>query len=180
MIRSGRRGGAVLVFDSGPGPAGALPPSEPRFGRALGRFRLVMLIISVLAVLNSIIEMGSLRHLHPLPLVFVAVLGVSLPLVAFSAPPRALLAARVLAMAVLGVTGCIVTAHLLGATPGPHAFNRHLTEYLTNLYPFIGLWDDDTPSWIVPGLLGESALLLLLATVGLDGRRRDRPGPHTG
>ena len=158
----------MLVFDSGPGPVGALPPSEPRFGRALGRFRLVMLIISVLAVLNSIIEMGSLRHLHPLPLV------------AFSAPPRALLAARVLAMTVLGVTGCIVTAHLLGATPGPHAFNRHLTEYLTNLYPFIGLWDDDTPSWIVPGLLGESALLLLLATVGLDGRRRNHPGPHTG
>jgi hypothetical protein len=83
---------------------------------------------------------------------------------------------RVLCLLVLGAAAFSVAEHLL-ASAGPAGIDRSVSAYWASLSPLTRSWygvDDLGPSTpLVPGMLGQAALLLVLATFG--GGRSPRP-----
>jgi hypothetical protein len=140
--------------------------------------------LTVIGILAAAFELATERHWNGLeqliPWLALAVLALATVL-AIASRGRAVMAARVLALLVLGASVYGIVDHIL-VNFNAGALDQRYAETWDTL-PLQQRWWYATTKTVgpaptlAPGVLGQSALLLLLATVG-DRRRLDRPGQH--
>jgi hypothetical protein len=129
-----------------------------------------LIALSTLGLIGAGTELAANSHgLEQLaPWAGLAVLAVATALVALGGR-RSVLWARVLCLAVLGAAAYGVAEHLL-ASASPTAIDKSLSGYWASLSPLTRSWygahDLGPRTPLAPGMLGQTALLIVLATLG--------------
>jgi hypothetical protein len=135
--------------------------------------RLGVLALAAAGAAGAAFELAAERHWGELtklvPWVAVALLAVSVGL-AFPPSPRLVLAARVIAVLVLGASLYGIAIHILDNMWAGHLGPLYGSEF-KQLPRIERLWLGATKTVgsappLAPGMLGQSALLVLLATLG--------------
>ena len=141
--------------------------------------RRCLVALTVIGILSTAFELAAERHWNSLeqfiPWVALAVLTVAATLLLVP-HDRGVTAARVLALAVLGASVYGVIDHIL-VNLDAGELDQRFAETWESLPFLLRCWYAVTKTVgpapiLAPGVLGQTALLLLLATLG-------RPQPHT-
>ncbi|NMH99261.1 hypothetical protein [Pseudonocardia acidicola] len=165
----------MIVLDSSPTLlAGEERRSMDADGRGtLGVVRCALVALSALGILGVVAEIGAPGRLQTVPWVGVGLLAVATVLLVLPRRAKLLPLVRILALLVLGAAAFGVAEHLL-AHPDPAGFDHQIGTYWASLSPLTRSWYGGgaagaaTP--LAPGMLGQAALLLLLATTGAGSR----------
>ncbi|GEL17482.1 hypothetical protein [Pseudonocardia asaccharolytica] len=133
----------------------------------LGVVRYSLSALCTLGILGAIAEVGAPSGQHAVPWIAAALLTAALVMLLLPARSRLLPIARLLGLVVVGLAAYGVVEHLI-ANPAPEGFDHEFSAYWASLSPLTRSWYGSGDSPLAPGMLGQAALLLLLATAGVD------------
>ncbi|MFC5993694.1 hypothetical protein ACFQE5_05635 [Pseudonocardia hispaniensis] len=150
----------ITQSDLGSTSRGAAPP-------ALGVVRYTLLALCALGTLGAITEAGTPGGGNLVPWFAAGLLIATLVMLLVPGRARLLPLARLLGLVVVGLAGYGVAEHLI-ANSAAAGFDQGLSTYWASLSPLTRSWYGSGDSPLAPGLLGQAALLLLLATIGVD------------